>query len=88
MMKDIYEKLAVWSGLSKQCRLVQSRLLAVGSVDCQQAQAELLVLKTRTEAAFQDAANAIRSVERARPKGHGLRRAPVPQSGSTSAQMS
>jgi len=74
-MKEIHEKLALWSTLSKQWQLAQARLASSRSVD-RHAQAEMLELKAKTDAAFKDAQDAIRnSAEGSRPQR--LRRQPL-----------
>jgi hypothetical protein len=73
-MKEIHEKLAVWSRLYRQCEQMKSRLDSVQAPpDAALIEAEYRALKARTEAAFKDASAAINSIDRAaRPVSQGM----------------
>jgi capsule polysaccharide export protein KpsE/RkpR len=76
-MKEIHEKLDVWSRLYRQCEQMKARLdCGQSPSDAASIEAEYRALKARTEAAFKDASAAINSVDRA-AIGHGMRRPTV-----------
>jgi hypothetical protein len=72
-MKDIHEKLAVWSRLSRECEQLRSRLLRDQQLDANPLAAEFAVLQARTDAAFKDVSEAIKRAERARPAADSSR---------------
>jgi hypothetical protein len=63
-MKEIYDVLAAWASLSRQCKLMESNLLSLKSAqpqaDTSAMEAEVQNLKQKTQAAFKAASEAIR----------------------------
>lgn len=63
-MQEIYDILAAWASLSRQCKLMESNLLSLKSAqppaDTSAMEAEFLNLKLKTHAAFKAASDAIR----------------------------
>ena len=63
-MKEIYDILAAWASLSRQCKLMESNLLSLKSTqpqaDTSAMEAEFQNLKLKTQAAFRAASDAIR----------------------------
>jgi len=68
-MKEIYEILAAWANLSRQCKLMESNLLSMRltqpQADTSAMEAEFQNLKSKTQAAFKAASEAIRRTQRA-----------------------
>lgn len=67
-MKEIYEILAAWANLSRQCKLMESNLLSTRltqpQADTSAMEAEFRSLKSKTQAAFKAASEAIRRTPR------------------------
>ena len=63
-MKEIYDILAAWANLSRQCKLMESNLLSMRrnepQADTSAMEAEFQNLKSKTQAAFRAASDAIR----------------------------
>jgi hypothetical protein len=63
-MKEIHEILAAWANLSRQCKLMESNLLSMRltqpQADTSAMEAEFQNLKSKTQAAFRAASEAIR----------------------------
>jgi len=63
-MKEIYEVLAAWANLSRQCKLMESNLLSTRltqpQADTSAMEAGFQNLKSKTQAAFRAASEAIR----------------------------
>lgn len=64
MPKEIYDVLAAWASLSRQCKLMESNLLTLKSAqpqaDTSAMEAEVQNLKLKTQAAFKAASEALR----------------------------